>query len=102
MAKTTKKQILIAHGVDLDLLGQREPEIYGTSTLASIEAELRRLNPALAQTFGLEAADLSFYQSNHEGQFLDKLSAGWSGAVINPGAWTHTSLALADRLAALK
>jgi 3-dehydroquinate dehydratase-2 len=102
MKKTLKKRIIIAHGVNLDLLGQREPEIYGTTSLASIEADLRRLNPGLAQVFAIEAAELSFYQSNHEGQFLDKLSEGWDGAVINPGAWTHTSLALADRLAGLK
>jgi 3-dehydroquinate dehydratase-2 len=102
MATTTKKRILIAHGVNLDLLGQREPEIYGSTTLANVEDELRKINPALAKAFGLEATDLTFYQSNHEGLFLEKISEGWDGAVINPGAWTHTSLALADRLAGLK
>lgn len=102
MARTTKKRILIANGVNLDLLGQREPEVYGLTTLASLEDELRKINPVLAKSFGLEAAELIFYQSNHEGQFLEKLSEGWDGAVINPGAWTHTSLALADRLAGLK
>lgn len=96
------KKILIAHGVNLDLLGQREPEIYGTTTLASIEAELRAWNPSVARTFGQEPAQLDFFQSNHEGIFLDKLSEGWDAAVINPGAWTHTSLALADRLSGLK
>lgn len=102
MSKTAKKRFLIAQGVNLDLLGRREPDIYGTATLATIEAELRRVNSGLAQIFGQDPADLSFYQSNHEGLFLDKLSEGWDGAIINPGAWTHTSLALADRLAGLK
>jgi 3-dehydroquinate dehydratase-2 len=102
MAPTTKKRILIAHGVNLDLLGKREPEIYGSTTLATLEDELRKINPALAKAFGLDMADLTFFQSNHEGLFLEKISEGWDGAVINPGAWTHTSLALADRLAALK
>ncbi len=102
MSKPTQKRVLIAHGVNLDLLGQREPEIYGSTTLKNIEDELRRVNPNLGQVFGLEPFELSFFQSNHEGLFLDKLSENWSGAVINPGAWTHTSLALADRLAGLK
>ncbi|WP_141731597.1 type II 3-dehydroquinate dehydratase [Oligoflexus tunisiensis] len=102
MTKGTRKRILIAHGVNLDLLGTREPEIYGASTLASIEAELKAVNSNLAKVFSLDAAELTFYQTNHEGQFLEKISEGWDGAVINPGAWTHTSLALADRLAGLK
>nr|MDQ3232297.1 3-dehydroquinate dehydratase [Pseudobdellovibrionaceae bacterium] len=86
MTRMTKKRILIANGVNLDLLGRREPDIYGTTTLASLEDELRKINPALAKAFGLDPAELNFYQTNHEGQFLDKISEGWDGAVINPGA----------------
>ncbi len=95
-------RILVAQGVNLDLLGSREPEIYGYDTLSTIEVMLRSKAPELAQVFGLATPQLDFFQSNHEGLFLDKLSAGWDGALINAGAWTHTSLALADRLVALK
>ncbi|MBC7660512.1 MAG: 3-dehydroquinate dehydratase [Chitinophagaceae bacterium] len=96
-----KFKILIAHGVNLDLLGRREPAIYGKHTLADIEVRIRTLSPMLAQTFGLDSVELTFFQSNHEGIFFDELSKAWDGAVINAGAWTHTSLALADRLVAL-
>lgn len=95
-------RILVAQGVNLDLLGIREPEIYGSDSLASIEAMLRRLAPGLAQLAGLPSPELHFFQSNHEGLFLDQLSLGWDAALINAGAWTHTSLALADRLAGLR
>jgi 3-dehydroquinate dehydratase-2 len=97
-----KAHILIAQGVNLDLLGTREPEIYGSDTLATIEAMVRQASPDIARLFGWSAPELCFFQSNHESLFLEKLSEGWSGALINPGAWTHTSLALADRLAALR
>jgi 3-dehydroquinate dehydratase-2 len=102
MSKDKQSRILIAHGVNLDLLGQREPEIYGYKTLSHLEDALRKANASLSACFGVVPADLFFFQSNHEGQFLDKLTESWTAAVINPGAWTHTSLALADRLAALK
>ncbi len=94
-------RILVAHGVNLDLLGKREPQIYGSEGLVDIEALLRKSSPSLAALVGLEPPELSFFQSNHEGVFLDKLSEAWDGALINAGAWTHTSLALADRLAGL-
>ncbi len=94
-------RILVAHGVNLDLLGRREPHIYGSEGLDDIELLLRKSSPALATLLGLAPPELSFFQSNHEGVFLDKLSEGWDGALINAGAWTHTSLALADRLAGL-
>ncbi len=96
------RRVLIAQGVNLDLLGTREPEIYGTDTLQSIEGLLRRQSPAMAQMFGVEEPELHFMQSNEEGGFLGFLSQGWDGALINAGAWTHTSLALADRLVALR
>jgi 3-dehydroquinate dehydratase-2 len=92
--KDAPRRILIASGVNLDLLGQREPEIYGHATLSDMEALLRREFDHLV--------DLHFLQSNVESMFLEALSGGWDGAVINPGAWTHTSLALADRLAGVR
>jgi 3-dehydroquinate dehydratase-2 len=94
-------KILVANGVNLDLLGRREPLIYGTHTLADVETNLLRLAPRMQELFELPSLKLSFFQSNHEGLFLDELDKGWSAAIINAGAWTHTSLALADRLAAL-
>lgn len=97
-----RPKILIAQGVNLDLLGTREPHIYGQQRLQDIEAMVRQRSPDLASLFKLVDPELHFFQSNHEGLFLDQLSLGWTGALINAGAWTHTSLALADRLAALK
>lgn len=98
----SRPKILIAQGVNLDLLGTREPHIYGHQRLQDIEALIRQRSPAIANLFGLSEPELHFFQTNHEGLFLDQLSQGWAGALINAGAWTHTSLALADRLAALK
>lgn len=100
---TQKKniEILVIHGVNLDLLGQREPEVYGHLSLAGIEDKIRKSIPLFDSWFGV-GINCQFYQTNHEGQFLEKLSdQAWDGIVMNPGAWTHTSLALADRLAAL-
>jgi 3-dehydroquinate dehydratase-2 len=89
--------ILVLHGPNLNLLGTREPEIYGKSTLAEIDAalaaEAKRLD-VLLETF----------QSNHEGALVDRIqaSAGRSdGIVINAGAYTHTSIAIRDALAAV-
>lgn len=101
MKAISKLRVLIAHGVNLDLLGRREPDIYGKHSLADIEAKLRRLSPAFEAAFGLPSVELTFFQSNHEGLFLEEISKSWDAAVINAGAWTHTSLALSDRLAAL-
>ncbi len=101
MKTASKIKILIAHGVNLDLLGRREPSVYGRHTLADIDLKLRQLSPALAAAFEMPEVELSFFQSNHEGLFLDELSKPWAAAIINAGAWTHTSLALADRLIAL-
>jgi 3-dehydroquinate dehydratase-2 len=90
--------ILIANGPNLDLLGRRPESLYGACTLLDVESKLSA-TWAQWQTPG----SLVFFQTNHEGELLDQLSAKpWSGMVLNPGAWTHTSLALADRIEALQ
>jgi 3-dehydroquinate dehydratase-2 len=88
MART----VFVINGPNLNLLGTREPAIYGSATLADVE----KACAAKAAAFGL---DLRFAQSNHEGQLIDWLhEAGRTsiGAVLNPGGYTHTSIALLD------
>jgi 3-dehydroquinate dehydratase-2 len=88
------KKIAIINGPNLDRLGKREPEIYGSATLGDLEKALRA-------EFGKTAA-LEFYQSNHEGELIDRIAsladARADGIVINGGALTHTSVALRDAL----
>lgn len=89
------KRIAILNGPNLDRLGKREPEIYGSTTLADLEAQLR--------THFDGQAELSFYQSNHEGGLVDHISSladagDIDGIVLNGGAYTHTSVALRDAL----
>jgi 3-dehydroquinate dehydratase-2 len=90
------KHILLLNGPNLNLLGTREPEVYGSSTLADVE----RL--AYAQT-AAAGAKLTCFQSNHEGALIDRIHAvrteGIDAIVINPGGLTHTSVALRDALA---
>lgn len=84
--------ILIMHGPNLNLLGKREPDIYGTFTLEDINKRIAEL----ARELGTE---VSFYQSNHEGDLVQKIQESLgavSAIVINPGAYTHTSVALRD------
>jgi 3-dehydroquinate dehydratase-2 len=97
--------ILVAHGVNLDLLGTREPALYGTQSLLELNQHLNSLTAELInpwrQGLGKPEFALSFFQSNHEGAFLEALKPLYLGIILNPGAWTHTSLAIADRLACL-
>lgn len=91
-------QVLVLHGPNLNLLGSREPEVYGAQTLAQIDAELS----AIAADAG---AVLSSFQSNHEGALVDRIQTartdGTQFILINPAAYTHTSVAIRDALAAV-
>lgn len=89
--------ILVINGPNLNLLGIREPGIYGTHTFADLLA-------LLEQTARAEGVHVEQYQSNHEGDLVDKIQWAWGkmdGIVINPGAYTHTSVAILDALKAV-
>lgn len=89
--------ILVLHGPNLNLLGSREPQHYGKTSLESI-------NAMLEEEAGKHHAELRILQSNHEGDLIDALhqAIGWAdGALINAGAYTHTSIALHDALRAV-
>ncbi|MFZ4728541.1 MAG: type II 3-dehydroquinate dehydratase [Pseudanabaena sp.] len=90
-------KILVLHGPNLNMLGLREPEVYGSTTLAQI-------NDRLAQDAMELGAELSFLQSNHEGVLVDAIHAAFQvqqGILINPAAFTHTSVALRDAIASV-
>ncbi|MEX2415851.1 MAG: type II 3-dehydroquinate dehydratase [Paenibacillaceae bacterium] len=90
-------KIVVIHGPNLNMLGVREPAIYGSDTLASIEQRLTEL----ASTLHIQ---LEFYQSNHEGAIIDRIQACLGkadGIVINPGAYTHYSYAIRDAISSV-
>ena len=90
--------ILLLHGPNLNLLGARQPEVYGSMTLDEINAAVERRVAA----YGVE---LRSAQSNHEGELIDRLheARGWAdGVIFNPGAFTHTSVALRDAISAIE
>ena len=92
-------KIGLLNGPNLDRLGKREPKIYGIETLEGIEKHLQSVANELE-------CDLFTYQSNHEGNLIDKIhewsDSGVSGLIINPGGFTHTSVALRDAIVASK
>ncbi|WP_417733787.1 type II 3-dehydroquinate dehydratase [Roseovarius sp.] len=90
--------ILILNGPNLNLLGTRQPEVYGHTTLADIEAMCRNK----AKTLDVE---LGFFQSNHEGALVDEIHAArgrFDGIILNAGAYTHTSVALRDAISSVE
>ncbi len=87
-------RVMVLHGVNLDMLGRRDPEHYGTFTIEELELRIKRL----ADELGLEAA---FFHSNHEGEFIEaihRLPETADGTIVNAGAWTHYSYAIHDAL----
>jgi 3-dehydroquinate dehydratase II len=93
------QHLLVLNGPNLNLLGLREPHLYGNTTLPQLEAALAEL----AKTLGVT---LSTYQSNHEGALVDRIQAartdGTDFMIVNAGAYTHTSVAIRDALAGIK
>lgn len=90
------KKILVINGPNLNLLGEREPDVYGKTTLKDIEDGMR----ALAKELG---AELEFFQSNHEGEIVEKIGRSgkaFDSVIMNPAAYTHTSVAIRDAVAA--
>jgi 3-dehydroquinate dehydratase-2 len=94
---TDSRNVLVIHGPNLNMLGTREPDIYGHQTLEEIDAALR----AQADRLGLH---IETFQSNHEGDMVDKIQQAhdsFHGIIINPAAYTHTSIAIRDALSLL-
>lgn len=95
---TAALSFLVLHGPNLNLLGTREPEIYGRETLAEVDARLG----AFGAQVGIQ---IETFQSNHEGALIDRIQQakgqGFSALIINPGGYTHTSVALRDVIAAV-
>jgi 3-dehydroquinate dehydratase-2 len=91
------KPILVMNGANLNMLGKREPEVYGTSSLADLEKTLRERAKLLN-------AELEFFQSNIEGELINRLHQAMGNVravILNPGAFTHTSVAIRDAIAAI-
>lgn len=91
-------KVLVLNGPNLNLLGTREPDVYGKTTLDDINQKLK----ALGAELGIE---LDFYQSNHEGEIIDKIHQAMEsadGILINPGAFTHYSIAVRDAISAVR
>ena len=89
-------KILVINGPNLNMLGVREPEIYGNMTLDNINSELCEYSKTIADDI-----ELDFYQSNHEGDIVDKIQSAhgtYDGIIINPAGYTHTSVAIADAI----
>jgi len=87
-------KILVINGPNMNLLGTREPEIYGNTTLEDVNSELENFSKIIADDIELE-----FFQSNHEGEIVDKVQSArnnFDGIIINPAGYTHTSIAIAD------
>lgn len=94
---TSSRKVLVIHGPNLNMLGTREPDIYGHQTLEEINAALK----AQADGLGLH---IETFQSNHEGDIVDKIQQAhdsFHGIIINPAAYTHTSIAIRDALSLL-
>ena len=92
------KKILVIHGPNLNMLGKREPEVYGTTGLNDINKDLFKLGKKLGLI-------VDAFQSNHEGAIIDKIqeaSQKYEGLIINPAAYTHTSIAIRDALLLFK
>jgi 3-dehydroquinate dehydratase-2 len=95
--KAVTKKILVIHGPNLNLLGEREPEVYGRGTLAELNRELKKFASG-------KKASLKIFQSNSEGEIIDLIHRhrSWAdGIVINPGAYTHYSYAIRDAVASV-
>jgi 3-dehydroquinate dehydratase II len=89
-----KNRVEVMHGVNLDALGRRDPDYYGTATLQELEVKTKRF----AHDLGLEVA---FFHTNHEGEFVEhlhRLPEFADAVLVNPGAWTHYSYAIRDAL----
>ena len=88
-------KILVINGPNINMLGTREPEIYGSTTMEDINSELVEFSKTLSDDIQFD-----FFQSNHEGDIVDKIqvSKEFDGIIINPAAYTHTSVAIADAL----
>lgn len=97
MSNPARKPLLVVHGPNLNMLGTREPEVYGTTTLADIDAALVKLGRELGW-------EVESFQSNGEGDLVTRIQQAGTrnaGILINPGAYTHTSVAIRDAIASV-